>query len=178
MIEPDLHLYESKTLPNTIQQAIKWTGTNDKSYDYYMTTRYGRLSDHHLVKNSLDIHSQSTLYSDIMILTTILLSIIEWIDPKMILASMIEQRFHFMNRPMMELHVFIVTQVLCYNSLLNDDWHRFSYIKSYLKELISRGELLVNGKRKLNQPIVHWFKMILPILSFVLLPYIAIRCEI
>ena len=74
MIEPDLHLYESKTLPNTIQQAIKWTGTNDKSYDYYMTTRYGRLSDHHLVKNSLDIHSQSTLYSDIMILTTILLS--------------------------------------------------------------------------------------------------------
>jgi len=39
-----------------------------------MTTRYGRLSDHHLVKNSLNIHSQSTLYSDIMILTTILLS--------------------------------------------------------------------------------------------------------
>ena len=73
-IEPDLHLYDPKTLPNTIQQSIRWTGTNNKSYDYYMTTRYGRLSDHHLVKNSLDIHSQSILYSDIMILTTILLS--------------------------------------------------------------------------------------------------------
>ena len=64
-----MHLYDPKTLPNTIQQYIRWTGTNDKSYDYYMTTRYGRLSDHHLVKNSLDVHSQSTLYSDIMILT-------------------------------------------------------------------------------------------------------------
>jgi hypothetical protein len=33
-IEPDLHLYDPKTLPNTIQQAIRWTGTNNKSYDY------------------------------------------------------------------------------------------------------------------------------------------------
>ena len=72
-MEPGLHHYDPRTLPNTVQEAIRWTGINEKSYEYYLSVPYGKLSNHHLVKNNLDTHSQSTLYNDIMILTTILL---------------------------------------------------------------------------------------------------------
>jgi hypothetical protein len=68
-MEMGLEDYDPKTLPNTIQESIRWTGTNYKSYEHYLSEPCGRLSNHHLVRNALDISSQSTLYSDIMILT-------------------------------------------------------------------------------------------------------------
>ena len=61
-------------MSNTIQEALRWKGTKNKSYTYYLSHPLGRLIEHHLVKNSLDINSQSTLYNDVMILTTILLT--------------------------------------------------------------------------------------------------------
>ena len=73
-MEPNLQDYDPNTLPNTIQEALRWKGTNNKSYTHYLSHPLGRLSEHHLVKNSLDINSQSTLYNDVMILTTILLT--------------------------------------------------------------------------------------------------------
>jgi hypothetical protein len=73
-MEPGIQDYDPNTLPNTIQEALRWKGTNNKSYTHYLSHPLGRLSEHHLVKNSLDINSQSTLYNDVMILTTILLT--------------------------------------------------------------------------------------------------------
>jgi hypothetical protein len=73
-LEPGIQDYDPNTLPNTIQEALRWKGTNNKSYTHYLSHPLGRLSQHHVVKNSLDINSQSTLYNDVMILTTILLT--------------------------------------------------------------------------------------------------------
>jgi len=73
-MEPGIQDYDPNTLPNTIQEALRWKGTNNKSYTHYLSHPLGRLSEHHLVKNSLDINSQSTLYNDVMILSTILLT--------------------------------------------------------------------------------------------------------
>ena len=77
-MEQGLQDYDPNILPNTIQEALRWSGTNNKTYDYYLPEdeekQKGNLSGHPLVKNSLDMQTQSTLYNDIMVLTTILLT--------------------------------------------------------------------------------------------------------
>ena len=76
-IEPGLKDYDPTTLPNTLKEALRWVGQNKLPYTEYVREQdgqLGRFSGHHLVKNHLDLNSQSTLYNDVMVLSTNLLT--------------------------------------------------------------------------------------------------------
>ena len=76
-IEPGLKDYDPTTLPNTLKESLRWSGQNRLPYTEYVREQdgqLGRFSGHHLVKNHLDLHSQSTLYNDVMVLSTNLLT--------------------------------------------------------------------------------------------------------
>ena len=49
--------YNPRTLPNTKLEAVRWLGVSDLPYEAYLSTPGGRLCQHELVANLVDISS-------------------------------------------------------------------------------------------------------------------------
>ena len=55
--------YNPRTLPNTMSEAVRWLGVSDLPYEAYFSTPGGRLCEHELIVNSVDMHGGSKVYS-------------------------------------------------------------------------------------------------------------------
>ena len=55
--------YNPRTLPNTKSEAVRWLGVSDLPYEAYLSTPGGRLCQHELVANLVDINGSSSVYN-------------------------------------------------------------------------------------------------------------------
>ena len=55
--------YNPRTLPNTKAEAVKWLGVSDLPYEAYLSVPGGRLCQHELVANLMDVNGSSRVYN-------------------------------------------------------------------------------------------------------------------